>query len=102
MGFPSEKELKRIRKESEKWEGTDIPGDDASEIDLFRWKISQKFVGYLLDNNLKNKELAEILEIDESHISKILRNKLAQFSTDYLLLNLAKIYPSYQVSLRVS
>lgn len=50
----------------------------------------------------KRKEVAEILKVDDSVMSKILRYRNERFTTDKLLHLLAKIYPKHDLVLKVS
>lgn len=100
MGFPSEKELARVRKKLEKVDGTLALRPNASSLEKFRWELHQKFVIYLLEHKLTQRKLAERLEIDESKMSKILRHRLDEFSTDRLITLYQKINP--KLKLKVS
>lgn len=82
--WPSKKNLDKILPELEKREGTKHLGKDASPLDKFRWELCQKLVKYKLKNNLKQRELAELLGIDESQVSRVLRHRIDKISTDKL------------------
>lgn len=47
MGFPSEKELKSIRKKLEKAEPSYMLPKNASKADQLKYKLCEKFVIYL-------------------------------------------------------
>ena len=99
MGFPSEKELKRIRRELEKVEGSRHVGEEGTPVEKLEYSICQKFVGYHLDTGITQKELALLLGIDESLVSKLLRNRIESFTLDRLLRFLEIIYPNYKIEL---
>jgi predicted XRE-type DNA-binding protein len=99
MGFPSEKELKKIRKVLEKVEGSRVVGDEGSPIDKLKFKICQKFVVYRRETGLNQKELSILLGIDEALVSKLLRNRIESFTLDRLLRFLEIIYPNYKIEL---
>jgi predicted XRE-type DNA-binding protein len=69
-------------------------------LQKFRHDIQQKFVGYKLDKKISQREMAEILGIDEGKVSKILHNRLSEFSTDRLINLYEKLDP--KVKLKVS
>lgn len=100
MGMPSKAELKRVLKKLEKMEGTLAPPVNPTPLEKFRHDIQQKFVGYILDEKITQRQMAELLEIDEGKVSKILRNRLEEFSTDRLIALYAKLNP--RVRLKVS
>ncbi len=93
MAFPSESELKKIRKKLSRVEGTLVPGPEATALELFRWEICQKFVVYKRENDTTLEEMAKLLKTDKAKLSKILRNRVDSFSTDRLITMLQKLYP---------
>lgn len=85
MGFPNRTETKKALKELEKTTGTLALKPDATPLEKFRFDLCQKFIMYKMENKLNQKQLAEILGIDEAKISKILRHRIQEFSTDRLI-----------------
>ena len=100
MGFPSESELKRIRRKLSRTQGTLMLSPDATPLERFRWDICQKFVVYKQKKRLTVEQLAKILGTDKAKVSKILRHRIQSFSTDRLLTLLQIIYP--ETKLRVA
>ena len=102
MGFPKTKELAKFRKKLDKADGTLLISPDASTLEKFRYEICRQFVIYQREHNLKSKDLAKLVNIDESLMSKVLRYRHQRFSTDRLIEMLAKIYPKHRLILKVS
>ena len=102
MAFPNKKELEKIRKESEKWEGSLIPSQDATPTEKFRYQICQELLKYKMNNDLKNIEMAEALSVPEADLSRIFRFRIDGISTDRLLGLLEKVKPKHEIDLRVS
>ena len=100
MGMPSKSQIKRVLKGLEKAEGTLALNPGASALEKFRWDLHQKFVRYVREKGITQKRLAEILEIDEAKVSKILRHRIDEFSTDRLITLYQKLDP--EVRLKVS
>jgi predicted XRE-type DNA-binding protein len=100
MGMPSKDRVKRVLKKLEKAEGTLALPQNPTPLEKFRHDIQQKFVSHLLSKKISQRELAEVLGIDEGKVSKILRNRLEEFSTDRLINLYGKLNPS--VKLKVS
>ena len=98
MSFPSQSELKKIRSKLEKVAGTLSLSPDATPLEKFRFQLQQKFVMYKIKHKCSQKELAEKLEIDEAKISKILRHRLDEFSTDRLITLYQKIDPKLKLA----
>lgn len=96
--FPSSKEVAKINKKLEKVEGTKAHPKDASPLENFRHALQQKFVVYIVKHNCTQKALAEKLEIDEAKMSKILHNRLEEFSTDRLITLCQKINPKLKLA----
>lgn len=85
MGFPKKSEILEALKRLEKKEGSLALRSDASPHEKFRFELCQIFVRYKREHHLKPNELAHILEIDETKVSNILRNRIKEFSTDSLI-----------------
>lgn len=97
MGFPSESELKRVRKKLAKAEGTLMLSPNATPLEKFRWDICQKFVVYKQKHKLSLEEMADLLGTDKAKVSKILRHRIESFSTDRLVTLLQIIYPKTEL-----
>lgn len=97
MGFPSQSELKRARTKLKKAEGTQMLAPNASPLEKFRWDLCQKFIQYKQKHNLTQEEFAEVLGIDKSKVSKILRHRIKEFSTDRLVVLYQKLNPKLRI-----
>jgi predicted XRE-type DNA-binding protein len=100
MGMPNKEQIKKVLKDLGNVEGTLALDPRATALDKFRWELHQKFVKYLREKKITQRKLAEILEIDEGKVSKILHHRLEEFSTDRLITLYQKLNP--QVKLKVS
>ena len=97
MPFPKKKELKRVLKKLEKSEGTLALPEKPTPLQKFRYDLQQKFVGYKMEHKISQRELAKILGIDEGKVSKILHNRLDEFSTDRLINLYGLLNPKVQL-----
>ncbi len=102
MKFPSEKELSKVRKKLEKAEGSLVLSPSATPLEKFRYEICRQFVIYKREHELQVKELAKIVGVDESVMSKVLRYRSERFTTDKLVQMLAVIYPKHHLILKVA
>ncbi len=102
MKFPSEKQLSKMRKKLDKTEGSLVLSPKATPLEKFRYEICRQFVIYQREHNLKCKELARIVGVDESVMSKVLRYRNERFTTDKLIQMLSKIHPRHNLELKVS
>ena len=100
MGMPSKAQIEKVLKKLEKVEGAQGPPENPTSLEKFRHDLQQKFVWYKLKNKISQKEMAELLGVDEGKVSKLLRNRLEEFSTDRMINLLAKLNPD--IKLKVS
>ena len=93
MAFPDKKTLSQVRKKLEKAEGTLMLPEHPTPLQKFRWDLCQKFVKYKLDHELTLEEMGKLLGIDRGKVSKILRHRIDEFSTDRLISYLQALSP---------
>lgn len=92
--WPTKKDLDRILNELEEVEGSIHLNDDASALEKFRFQLCQRLLSYKIENSLKQRELAEKLNIDEAIVSKVLHHRIDKISTDRLIEYVQTIEPS--------
>ena len=97
MGFPKKEQIKKILEKLEKVEGTLALNSKATPLEKFRWDIHQKFVKYMLEKKCSQKEMAKLLGVDESKVSKILNHRIEEFSTDRLIILYEKLNPDLKL-----
>lgn len=90
--------IHRALKKLEKADGTLVLKSDGSPLEKFRWDLCQKFIKNKKAHGPNQKQLAELLEVDEAKISKILHHRIDEFSTDRLIaLYYSKLDPSLKL-----
>lgn len=97
MGFPSEKELKRIRAKLKKAPGFLMLPPNADELAKFRFHICQELLKYSQKNELTAVEMAKFLDIPKADMSRIFNHRITRFSSDKLIKLYSKINPSYRL-----
>jgi len=102
MKFPNTKQLSKMRKKLEKADASLALSPTATPLEKLRYEICRQFVIYQREHDLKCKELAKIVGVDESIMSKVLRYRNERFTTDKLIQMLSKIHPKHQLVLKVS
>ncbi len=85
MGFPSEKELKLIRKKLAKTEPSRLLPKNASKADVLKYKLCEKFVIYVTDNNISQVQLAKKLKVDPSRVNEIVKYRIDLYTIDKLM-----------------
>ena len=93
MTFPDDKTLKKMRSKLEKLNGTLMLPEYPTPLEQFRWDICQKFVKYKRENGITHEEMGKLLGVDKGKISKILRHRVDEFSTDRLISYLQILEP---------
>jgi predicted XRE-type DNA-binding protein len=97
MAFPNKAEVKRALKKLKDIEGSLAPPENPTALQKFRYDLQQKFVLYKLRNKISQRQMAERLGIDEGKVSKILRNRLEEFSVDRLINLYGKLDPDVKL-----
>lgn len=82
-----------------KREGTLGPPENPTPLEKFRWDLCQKFVRFKHKNELAQKDMAKIMSIDEAKVSKILRHRIDEFSTDRLIDLYSKLDPDLKLKI---
>jgi predicted XRE-type DNA-binding protein len=99
--FPSEKELNEARKILAKAPGSRMLPPNAPPVARLKFSLCEKFVTYLLDHKLTQRELAEELGIDESLVSKIIHYNFDDFTIDRLVKYLSVLFPKSDLEILV-
>ena len=97
MPFPNKKELDRARKKLAKVEPTHTLPPDASSADKLKFDLCRKFVVYLREHEITQKELAEQLKIEPARINEIVKYKIDLFTADRLMDYLEILDPKLKV-----
>ena len=97
MGFPSEKELKKVRSKLKKAKGFKMLSPKADELARFRFKICQDLLRYAQKHDMTAGEMAKFLKIPKADMSRIFNHRIDRFSTDKLIKLYSKINPDYRL-----
>lgn len=100
MAFPSEKELKRIRKLLANVEGTRIVGGEGTKIEKFKFSLCQDILGFFNDSGMSKVEFSILLGIDQALANKVLKCRIEVFTLDRLLKYYEIIFPDYKILIR--
>ncbi len=85
MGFPSEKDLKKVRSKLASVEPSHTLPENASKADRLKYKLCEKFVIYLIKNKISQAQLARQLRVDPSRINEIVKYRIDLFTVDKLM-----------------
>lgn len=99
--FPSEKELKEARTALAKAPSARMLLSNASSVERLKFSLCEKFVSYLLDHKITQRELAEKIGIDESLMSKIVHYNFDDFTIDRLVKYLSVLFPKADLEILV-
>ncbi len=100
MAFPSEEELKKIRKKLEKAEPShDLP-ENPTKSEVLKYELCRKFVRHLIrKNGLTQAELARQLEMDPARLNEIVRYRIDLFTIDKLFEFAQRLDPSIELKI---
>lgn len=85
MKFPTERQLKSIRKKLEKVEPSRLLPKNASKSERLKYELCEKFVVYLREHNMTQVSLARKLKVDPSRINEIVKYRIDLYTVDKLL-----------------
>ncbi len=97
MAFPSEKELRKVRKKLAKVPGFLMLSPAADELARFRFEICQGLLKYARAQKLTAVQMAKVLGIPKADMSRIFNHRIDRFSTDKLIRLYAKVNPDYRL-----
>jgi len=85
MSYPDEKTFKKIRDLAEGLDADFVLGENPSSTDKIKYQLCQIFVEYVMDNEIKQTELAKKLDIPQPRINEVLKCKIHLFTIDRLI-----------------
>ncbi len=85
MGFPNEKELRKIEKKLAKAEPARVLPKSASKADRLKYELCKRFVAYLLSTGQSQAELSRKLKVDPSRVNEIVKYRIELYTVDKLL-----------------
>lgn len=99
MGWPSQKEIAKMRKLLSKGDASVHIPEDAPLPLRVKYNLCKQFVIYLQEQDITQAELALRLEIDPARVSEIIKYKIDLFTIDRLLTLLEKLRPKIKISI---
>lgn len=93
--WPEDKDLKEViqKLSSDEIMGSSVLHPEAPLVDQIKYKLCGKIVEYQRLNRISQKALAELLNVDEPEMSRILHYKIERYSIDRLIGYLEFLYP---------
>lgn len=98
--FPSEKELKVIRKQMSRVKGSRSLPPEATPLDRGKYQVCERILLYMKKKKLTQRELARELNTSETRVSEIVHYRIEKFTLDRLVAFLQIVQP--MVTLRVA
>ena len=97
MGFPSKNKLKKMREKLEKVEPSRTLSKNASSVERIKYKICEKFVAYILENEISQAELARRLDMDPARLNEIVKYRLDLYTIDKLVELAERLDPNFKI-----
>lgn len=99
VNFPSDKEFEKINKRLSRGDASATLAPNATSLEKLKYEICKAFVRYKQIHHLSQRDLAELLHVNESIVSKIVHYKIEIFTVDRLMKYLSMI--DSQISFQV-
>lgn len=97
FNYPSEETLKKMDRKLAKVKGSASLPRNASLVDILKHQLCAQFIRYCHENDLTQRELAQLIGLSEARMSEILHYRHGRFTADHLMTYLAKIKPNLKV-----
>lgn len=91
--FPSEHELKQIRKNTAKKKGSKGLSIDATALERAKYDVCEEILIYMKKKKMSQRELAAILETSETRVSEMVHFRTEKFTLDRLIGYLQMLRP---------
>ncbi len=91
--FPSEQELKSIRKKVAKVKGTQGLPPNALPLDRAKYDVCEQLLIYMKKKKLSQREFAKLLQTSETRVSEIVHYRIQKFTLDRLVAFLQMVRP---------
>lgn len=97
MAFPDKKELSKIRKKLNKAKPSYALPENATKAEELKYALCEKFVIFILRNNITQIELAKRLDIGPARLNEIVKYKINLFTIDKLIDFAQRLDPNLEI-----
>ncbi len=103
INFPSGKEFEKIRKKlsSPKYIGSMALHPNASTVDRIKYSLCEEIVRYSRKSELSQVQLAKILKINKTEMSRVLHYRIERYTIDRLIGYVEILYPKMKFTMKV-
>ncbi len=91
--WPSEEELKKVRKKLARVKGSYGLPPDATALDKAKYKMCERFLIYMREADLTQRELSKKIGVPETRVSEIVHYRIWKFTLDRLIEYYEKLDP---------
>jgi predicted XRE-type DNA-binding protein len=104
INWPSEKELARVRKKLLRPDaiGSSMLSPNASLSDRVKFTLCEQIVKFKLATGISQKELAKVIKINETEMSRVLHYKIDRYTIERLMGYVEIINPTLRVEVSVA
>jgi predicted XRE-type DNA-binding protein len=72
--------------------------ENASKVDILKYALCEKFVIYILENNISQSNLAKKLDMDTARLNEIVKYKIHLFTIDKLVEFTERLDPNLKIT----
>ena len=91
--FPSERELKIIRKQMTNVSGSRGLSPNASPLERAKYDVCEQILIYMKKKKISQRQLAQLLDSSETRVSEIVHYRIEKFTLDRLIGFLQMVKP---------
>ena len=91
--FPSKAELKVIRRQMARVQGSRGLSPNANALDRAKYEVCEQLLIFMKKKNWSQRELAHALETSDTRVSEMLHYRIEKFTLDRLVTYLQMVKP---------
>ena len=91
--WPSEEELRSVRRKLARAKGSYSLPPDANALDKAKYKMCERFLVYMREADLSQRQLAIKIGVPETRVSEIVHYRIWKFTLDRLIGYYEKLDP---------
>lgn len=97
VNWPNKEDLKRMAKKLARAKGTQSLPPHASPVEQIKYSLCEVVVRYCVEHEISQRELAHILEVNESRVSEMVHYRIEKLTIDRLVKHLTKLKQNIKI-----
>lgn len=97
INWPSERTLKRMDKKLSRVKGSRGVPTPADPVERIKYSLCEAVVRYCQEHDLSQRDLAKLLDVNESRVSELVHYRIEKLTIDRLVKHLAKLKQTVKI-----